>query len=68
MKYLTYNFLPIIPVSIFLPLLQIPTEVPKPQNNSPIDLNNTADIIIYIVLPIVVLFLFVIVRRFRKKK
>ena len=47
--------------------IQIPTEVPHPDTNSPIDLSNPADIIIYIVLPIVVIVLFMIGRH-RKKK
>ncbi|WP_186988618.1 adenylosuccinate synthetase [Constantimarinum furrinae] len=42
---------------------QIPKEVPHPDNNSPIDLTNTADIIIYIAIPIAVLILYFIWRR-----
>ena len=47
--------------------MQIPKEVPHPDRNSPLDLNNPADIIIYIVIPIIVVLLYIIARR-RKKK
>ncbi|QIE60855.1 adenylosuccinate synthetase [Rasiella rasia] len=43
---------------------QIPSEVPGPDDNPPIDLSNTADILIYIVLPIIILLLLL----FRIKK
>lgn len=36
---------------------QIPTQVPKPDTNSPIDLTKTADILIYIVMPVLILLL-----------
>jgi len=45
---------------------QIPSEVPKPSNNSPIDLTKTADIILYIVMPLLILLLLVL--RIRKGK
>ena len=44
---------------------QKPTEVPKP-SDTPIDLSNPADVIIYIVLPICAILLFLIY--WRKKK
>lgn len=47
-------------------LIQISQDVPHPSNNSPIDLNNTADVLLYIVLPLVVIILYIIWRRYRK--
>ena len=46
---------------------QIPTEVPHPDNNSPIDLTKTADILIYIVLPIIIIILLVLRARNKNK-
>lgn len=48
--------------------IQIPREVPHPNNNSPIDLSKTEDVIIYIVLPLAVIVLLLIGRRGRKTK
>lgn len=48
--------------------LQIPKEVPHPDNNSPLDLNNPADIIIYIVLPIIVVILYFLWRKKNRKE
>ena len=42
---------------------QIPEGVPHPDRNSPIDLSNPADVIIYIVLPVIATILFLIWRR-----
>lgn len=47
-------------------LAQIPANSPNPDTNSLIDLTKTADILIYIVMPIVVLLLLVV--RLRKEK
>lgn len=47
---------------------QIPKEVPHPDNNSPIDFNNFADIIIYVILPLVFIVLYFIARKKRRKK
>jgi hypothetical protein len=44
---------------------QKPTEVPKP-SDKPIDLSNPADIIIYIILPLVAVMFFFIWKRKRK--
>ncbi|WP_034258912.1 hypothetical protein [Aequorivita capsosiphonis] len=46
---------------------QKPTEVPNP-SDTPIDLSNPADLIIYIILPICVILLFVIYWRKNKKE
>ncbi|MBZ0326269.1 MAG: adenylosuccinate synthetase [Altibacter sp.] len=55
-------------VSLFLKffVIQIPKEVPHPDNNSPLDLSNPADIIIYIVIPIIFVALYFLSRK-RKK-
>ncbi|MDT0554855.1 hypothetical protein [Patiriisocius hiemis] len=47
---------------------QIPSEVPHPDTNRPIDMDNTTDIIIYIVLPILILLLYFFVKRFKRSK
>ncbi|WP_339700005.1 adenylosuccinate synthetase [uncultured Marixanthomonas sp.] len=47
---------------------QIPKEVPHPDNNKPLDLSSPADIIIYIVIPVVFIILFFVWRSRRKKK
>ncbi|MBA3985860.1 MAG: adenylosuccinate synthetase [Flavobacteriales bacterium] len=46
---------------------QQPTHVPGPQNNSPIDLNNWFDIIVFIILPLGLIFLYFFWRRQVKK-
>lgn len=46
---------------------QIPTEVPKPQDNKPVDFSNPTDIIIFIVLPLVVIVLFIVWRGKKRK-
>ncbi len=47
---------------------QIPTEVPHPDNNSPVDFSNPADIIIYIVLPVIVIILYFVWRKNARRK
>ena len=51
-----------------LAIFQIPTDVPHPNNNSPIDLSKPEDLIIYIILPIVIIALYFIGRRTLKRK
>ena len=46
---------------------QIPREVPHPKNNTPIDIHKTEDVIIYIVLPIIIVILYILGRKYRKK-
>lgn len=46
---------------------QIPTDVPKPQNNYPVDFSDPANIVIFIVLPILAV-VFVIIWRKKKQK
>ena len=48
--------------------IQIPREVPHPNTNEPIDFNNLADVIIYIVLPLFFVLVYILGRRFSNKK
>lgn len=41
---------------------QIPTEVPKPQDNTPVDFSDPTEVIIFIVLPLVAIVLFIVWR------
>lgn len=47
---------------------QIPTEVPHPDNNTPVDFSSPADIIIYIVLPVIVIILYFVWRRNARRR
>ncbi len=49
-------------------LIQIPREVPHPDNNTPLDISDPADIIIYIVVPLIFLILYLVMRKKRSKK
>lgn len=42
---------------------QIPTEVPHPDNNTPLDITNPFEIIVYIVIPIVLLLFYFVLRK-----
>ncbi|MGB3342316.1 MAG: hypothetical protein WBA61_00255 [Aequorivita sp.] len=55
-------------LSTFLVSAQIPTEVPKPQDNKAVDFSNPTDIIIFIVLPLVVVVLFIVWRGKKRKE
>jgi len=46
---------------------QIPTEVPKPQDNTPVDFSKPGNIIVFIVIPVVVILLVLIWRNKRRK-
>ncbi len=46
---------------------QIPTDVPNPQNNPPVDFSQPANIVIFIVLPVVIL-IFAIIWYNKKRK
>ncbi|ANH60798.1 MAG: hypothetical protein ACJAZZ_000496 [Dokdonia donghaensis] len=52
--------------------MQIPTDIPKPQNNSPIDPSSPLELIIFIALPILLIVVYFVnrkrVRDKRKKK
>jgi heme/copper-type cytochrome/quinol oxidase subunit 2 len=48
---------------------QLPTHAPNPQDNTPIDLNNLFDVIVFIVLPIgMIIFYFLWRRRVKKNR
>lgn len=64
LKYLVASFLSLLGLSLYS---QIPTEVPKPQDNSPVDFSEPTNIIIFIVLPLLVV-VFVIIWRNKKRK
>lgn len=49
-------------------MMQLPTDLPNPDDNTPIDFSNPADIIIYVVLPIICVILYFIWRNSRKPK
>ncbi len=46
---------------------QIPTEVPKPQDNPPVDFSDPANMILFIILPLIVILLFFIWRSKQRK-
>ncbi|RMB57327.1 adenylosuccinate synthetase [Dokdonia sinensis] len=48
--------------------MQIPTDVPKPHNNSPIDPSSPIELIVFIVLPILLIVTYIIVRKRRRDK
>lgn len=57
--------------SLFLPsflFAQIPTDVPHPDNNPPVDFSEPANIVIFIILPILAIVFFFIWRSKRKKE
>ena len=55
-------------LNTLIALVQIPREVPHPDNNTPLDLSDPADIIIYIAVPLIFLFLYLVMRKKRSKK
>lgn len=67
MKRSFYTTLSLALVFITTSWAQIPTDLPNPDDNTPIDLTKTADILIYIVLPVLIIVLLIIRRRNRKK-
>lgn len=48
-------------------IAQIPYDVPNPANNTPIDLTNPADLVIYVILPVIIVILAIISWRYKKK-
>lgn len=48
--------------------MQIPTDVPKPQNNTPIDPSSPIELIIFIVLPILLIIVYFVNRKRIKNK
>lgn len=47
---------------------QVSQDVPNNTDNAPLDLSSTADVIIYIVLPLICVFLYFLWRRYKKKE
>lgn len=66
MNYKLYLFTSMFLVLVSTMFAQIPSELPNPDDNKPIDITNPADLILYIILPLVVILLVII--KFRKKK
>ncbi|AWH75409.1 adenylosuccinate synthetase [Dokdonia sp. Dokd-P16] len=48
--------------------MQIPTDVPKPQNNSPIDPSSPIELLIFIVLPVLLIIVYFVNRKRVKNK
>lgn len=48
-------------------LLQLPIGTRNPDDNSPIDLTNTFDVVMYIVLPILMIIFYILWRKKKKK-
>lgn len=63
-KYISLIIFSLLVTSLYA---QKPTEVPNP-SDKPIDITNPADLIIYIILPLVFIFLFFIYWRKRKNE
>lgn len=58
------RFIPIVTLLFTTSLwAQQPTHVPSPQNNTPIDLNNWFDVVVFIVMPLLMVFLYFLWRR-----
>ncbi|NNM22292.1 MAG: adenylosuccinate synthetase [Flavobacteriaceae bacterium] len=47
-------------------LMQIPREVPHPDNNTPLDFSNPFDVLIYVVLPLILIVLYFTLRKRRR--
>lgn len=43
--------------------IQIPTDVPNPDHNTPVDLNSTFEVLLYIVAPILLFVLYLYLRK-----
>lgn len=54
-------------LSALLVYAQIPTEVPKPQDNRAVDFSDPTELIIFIVLPLIAVVLFIIWRGKKRK-
>ncbi|MEZ4857657.1 MAG: adenylosuccinate synthetase [Flavobacteriaceae bacterium] len=46
--------------------LQIPTDVPNPSQNTPIDITSVFDIVLFIVAPILLIVFYILLRRKKK--
>lgn len=49
-------------------MLQIPQGVPNPEDGSPLSINSTADVLLYIVAPILMIILWFVARSWRRRK
>lgn len=47
-------------------VLQIPTGVPHPDNNKPLDLSDPAELIIYVIVPLIILILYLVALKPKK--
>lgn len=47
--------------------LQIPTEVPHPSNNTPIDLSNIFDVLLFIIAPLLLIVFYFLLRKKSKE-
>lgn len=63
----TFTFLVVTFWSLGYCYGQIPTDIPHPSNNTPIDITRPADLIIYVILPIVAIGLYIYWRKNRRK-
>ncbi len=67
MKFLKYSLASLFSLFGLNVFSQIPTEVPKPQDNSPVDFSEPVNIILFIILPLAVVVLVIIWRNKRQK-
>lgn len=44
-------------------MIQIPTDVPNPDNNTPVDLTSAFEVILYIVAPVLLILLYLYLRK-----
>ncbi|MCM4153738.1 adenylosuccinate synthetase [Arenibacter sp. N53] len=52
---------------VYLLLLQLPIGTRNPDDNDPIDLTNTFDVIVYIILPVLMVIFYFLWRKKKKK-
>lgn len=64
LKYFLISFFILVKFDLYS---QIPTDVPKPQDNSPVDFSDPVNIILFIVLPLLaIVFVFIWRSKLRK--
>jgi len=68
MKNSKYNLASIIFFIGLAAYAQIPRDVPNPQDNSPVDFTDPANIIILVILPLLVIGLVILWRNKKKKR
>ena len=52
---------------LIISLLQLPPGAQNPDDNTPIDLSNPFDLIVYILLPIAIIILYILWKRMKKR-